>query len=415
MTPISSRGRRWAAVAGALVASALVASAVVAGTGTMATASREAPGHWVGTWGASPHPLTGDSFANQTLREIVHLSVGGNAVRVRVDNTFGDGPLTFSDVHVGLQDTGAAIVAGTDRALRFGGMPSITVAQGALAFSDPAPLAVPDQSNLTVSLFLPGASGQVTGHGDAAQTSFASTAGDHAGEAGATSFTTRFFDWAYLNAIDVRSTSAEGTVVTLGDSITNSATSGFEQNHRWPDILAGRLIKAGGDERLGVINGGIDGNQLLTFRADCCHGTSVAGLARIDRDIATETGVTHVIVLLGVNDIGFGVGPDALIAGFKQLAAQLHNKGIKLIGGTLTPFGGSFLDTPDRRATRDAVNQFIRTSDVFDGVADFDRAVRDPADPQRMLPADDSGDHLHPHDPGYLAMGNAINLRLLRS
>ncbi len=407
----SSSPRRWAAAGGVLTASALLASAFALGTGTSATA-RES-GRWVGTWGASPHALAGASFSNVTLREVVHLSVGGGAVRVRLDNTFGDGPLTFADAHVGIQDTGATVRAGTDRALRFGGATSVTVAQGALAFSDPAPLSVPDQSNLSISLFLPGASGQVTGHHDAMQTSFVSTAGDHAADATAAPFTTRIFDWAYLNAVDVRSTSAEGTVVALGDSITNSANSAFEQNHRWPDVLARRLLQAGGDQRLGVLNGGIDGNQLLTFRADCCTGTSVAGLARLDRDVATETGVTTVIVLLGVNDIGFSAGAPAFIAGFRQLVAQLHNRGIRVVGGTITPFGGSFIETPDRIATRDAVNQLIRTGRVFDGVADFDRAVRDPANPERMLPAFDSGDHLHPQDPGYLAMGNAINLRLL--
>jgi lysophospholipase L1-like esterase len=414
---MTSRARphsRWAVLVGALAVSALAASALVAGTSTMATA-REDGGRWVATWAANPHPLAGASFANTTLREIVHVSLGGTAVRVRLDNTYGDGPLTFSSAHVALQDTGAAIKPGTDRTLRFGGQTSVTVVQGALAFSDPVPLSVPDETNLSISLFLPGTSTAVTGHHDAIQTSYFSTAGDHSNEPGAASFTTRIFDWAYLNALDVRSTSAEGSIVALGDSITTSANAAFEQNHRYTDVLARRLIAAGGSERLAVVNGGIDGNQLTLFRADCCTGTSIAGLARLDRDVIGETGVTHVIVLLGVNDIGFGVGPATLIAGFRQFVTQLHNRGIRVIGGTITPFGGSFLDTPDRIATRDAVNAFIRTSRVFDGVADFDKAIRDPANPERMLPVNDSGDHLHPHDPGYLAMGNAVDLKLFRS
>jgi lysophospholipase L1-like esterase len=262
-----------------------------------------------------------------------------------------------------------------------------------------------------VSTFLPGAAQGITGHHDASQASFVSTAGDHAGDAGGAAYPTTISDWFFLNGVDVLSPSARGAVVALGDSITNGAVSSFNQNRRWPDFLARRLLASGA--RTGVLDQGIDGDQLLTFRADCCP-TAVAGLARLDRDVLAQTGVTHAIVLLGVNDIGFSAGAPALVAGLRQLETQLHARGIRVIGGTITPFAGSIIDTPDRRATRQAVNAFIRTSRVFDGVVDFDRAVRDPANPEQLLAAFDSGDHLHPHDPGYQAMGAAVNLALLR-
>jgi lysophospholipase L1-like esterase len=342
----------------------------------------------------------------------VHVSVGGGAIRVRLDNTYGDGPLTFADAHVGRAAAGGAIQAGSDRRLAFSGAPSVTVAQGAEAFSDPVRLDVPAQADLAISLFLPGSSAMVTGHHNAKQGSFASAPGDHAPELSGASFTTSIFDWYWLNGVDVFSESARGAVVAIGDSITNGAVSTFNANNRWPDFLARRLLGAPRDERRSVLNEGIDGAQLLTFRTDCCP-TQEAGLALLDRNVIAQTGVTHVIVLLGTNDLGFNVQAPAIIAGLQQLAAQAHAKGIAVIAGTVTPFHGFFKD-PAKDAQRDAVNQFVRTSRAFDGFVDFDRAVRDPANPESFLPAFDSGDGLHPNDAGDRAMANAIDLKLLR-
>jgi lysophospholipase L1-like esterase len=367
---------------------------------------------WIGTWGAAPQALGNNPFSNVTLRQIIHTSGAGRFVRVRLDNSFGDQPLTFSDVHIALQDSGAAVLAQSDRIVTFGGAISVTIAQGALAFSDPVDLAVPAQSNLAITFFLPGTVGQLTGHHDSNQVSYVSTSGNHSAETTSTSFTTPIFDWYWLNAVDVLGHSA-GTVVTLGDSITNGANSAFGQNRRWPDILAERLLADGNSERRSVINVGIDGAQLLTFRGDCCP-TAVAGLARLDRDVLAQAGVTHAIVLLGTNDIGFSRDATSLIAGFQQLIAQLHAKGVKVIGGSVTPFAGSIIDSPDREVTRQTLNQWIRSSKSFDGVADFDQAVRDPANQARLLPTFDSGDHLHPGDAGYQAMGNSIKLSLLQ-
>ncbi|HKX28582.1 MAG TPA: SGNH/GDSL hydrolase family protein [Blastocatellia bacterium] len=369
--------------------------------------------NWVGTWGSAPQALGANSLSNVTLRQIVHLSLGGRMVRIRLDNTYGDQPLTFSNVRVALQDNGAAVQAETDRAVTFGGAASVTVAQGGISISDPVALEVPNQGNLVVSMFLPGTIGQLTGHTSANQVSYLSTSGDHAGEPGGASFSTPFFDWYWLNGVDVLSSSTSGAIVAFGDSITNGSNSAFGQNHRWPDILADRLLAARGLQRRSVINKGIGGAQLLTYRGDCCP-TAAAGLARLDRDVIAQAGVTHVIVLLGVNDIGFSRDATSLIAGFRQLIAQLHAKGLVVVGGTVIPFAGSIVDSPDREATRQTLNQWIRTGREFDGVADFDQAVRDPANPARLLPAFDSGDHLHPGDAGHVAMGNVVRLSLFR-
>jgi len=410
---------RRAGVAGGLAA-ALLAAAVAAGGAMAAPAAPAGAGGWVGTWATGDQPLdhapippgfSPISFANATMREIVHVSVGGSALRVRLDNTYGDGPLTFADAHVGIAGSGAAIQAGSDRTLTFGGERTVTVAQGAQALSDPVTLSVPAQADLAISLFLPGSSAMVTGHHNAKQGSFVAT-GDHATDAAGDAFATSIFDWYWLNGVDVFSRSARGAVVAIGDSITNGAVSTFNGNNRWPDFLARRLLAAPASERRGVLNEGIDGAQLLTFRTDCCP-TQEAGLALLDRDVFTQAGVTHVIVLLGTNDLGFGVQATAIIAGLRQLAAQAHAHGLAVIGGTVPPFH-RFLNDPAKDAQRDALNQLIRTTRVFDGFVDFDLALRDPANPESMLPAFDSGDGLHPNDAGDQAMANAIDLRLLR-
>jgi lysophospholipase L1-like esterase len=411
---------------GVAVVGAMLAVVVGAGADGSPPAPQGFEG-WVGTWATGNQPLgaqpiseylvgqstpTPISLSNVTLREITHISAGGRAVRVRLDNTFGGGPLLISDLHLGVEGSGAAIQPGTDRALTFAGDPSVTVAQGAQAFSDPVRLDVGAQSNLAVSLFVPTNSALVTGHHNAKQAAFLSTAGDHAADPTATPYTSSPTDWFWLSGVDVLSQSTRGAVVAIGDSITNGAVSTFNGNNRWPDYLARRLLQT--EARRSVLNEGIDGAQLLTFRSDCCPAQEAA-LASLDREVIAQAGVTHVIVLLGTNDLGFGVPAPPIIAGLEQLAAQLHSKGIAVVGGTVTPFQGSVADPQNRNdAARDAVNQFVRTSDVFDGFVDFDRAVRDPANPERLLPAFDSGDHLHPNDAGDQAMGNAVRLELLR-
>lgn len=407
--PMMTRDRAlWSHGRMAMVRAGIVATMMWPGVSAHAA---PAPGAWVGSWAASPQPLEDPSltFENVTLRQIVHLSIGGRAVRIRLDNTFGDSAVSFADVHVALQDTDGAIRPGTDRVVRFGGDPAVTIAQGAQALSDPVELAVPAEANLAVSMYLP-AFALATGHHNAGQSSSVSTTGDHAADPTGAAYTPRLSDWFWLAGVDVANPAARGTVVALGDSITNGAFAPFNQNGRWPDVLARRLLVQRGQPR-GVINEGIDGAKLLLPR-DCC-GNSVPGLARLDRDVIVQAGVTHVLVLLGTNDIADGGDADAFIAGYRQMAAQIHARGLDVIGATIPPWGG-FDNNPQHEVMRQQVNLWLRTQHVLDGVVDFDRVLRDPADPTRMLPALDSGDHLHPGPPGYQAMGSSIDLALFR-
>lgn len=401
---------------GAVLVAMLAASVMAVASGGRVTASpspHDGGGGWVGTWAASPQALPGTPFSNVTLREIVHVSAGGSMLRVRLDNTFGDQPLTFADVRVARQASGGTLEPDTDQALTFGGSPSVTVAQGGQAFSDPVDLPVPPETNLAVSLYLPGTIGQATGHNNSSQESYVSTPGDHAPDPDASAYQTTIRNWYWLNGVDVYSASTRGSVVALGDSITNGARSTLNHNARWPDYLGARLLTAPSSERRSVLNEGIDGNNILTFRA-CC-GTSVAGLARLDRDVIAQTGVTHVIVLLGTNDIGFqNADAPSIIGGLRQLVIQLQARRLAVIGATVPPFGGSGYYSAHHEAARDAVNEWIRSGEAFEGIVDFDKAIRDPTDPQRMLPAYDSGDHLHPGDAGYHAMAGAVNLKLFR-
>jgi lysophospholipase L1-like esterase len=365
---------------------------------------------WVSSWAASPQPLADASLAfdHVTLRQIIHLTVGGGAVRIRLDNTFGDTAVTFADVHVAVNDAGGAVRAGSDRAVKFGGDASVTVAQGAQALSDPIELAVAPQADLAVSIYLPGAA-IATGHHNAGQSSYVSTDGDHAADPGGAAFTPRLSDWFWLGGVDVLAPEIGGAVVTLGDSITNGAFAPFNQNGRWPDVLARRLLARPRDQQRAVLNAGIDGNKLVLPR-DCC-GNSVPGLARLDRDVIIPAGVTHVLVLLGTNDIADGGSADAFIAGYRQLVAQLQARGLAVIGATIPPWGG-FDNTPAHEVERQKANHWLRTTPVLDGTVDFDRVLRDPTDPTRMRPELDSGDHLHPGPAGYVVMGNSIDLAL---
>ncbi|WP_081933783.1 SGNH/GDSL hydrolase family protein [Massilia sp. 9096] len=388
---------------------------------------------WVGTWGAGPGgpPLPANThvFTNQTVRLIVHTSVGGNRVRIRLSNEFGSTALTIGGAHVALRATGvgngANIQAGTDRPLTFSGRTSITVPPGAPVLSDPVDLEVAPLSDLAISLYLPGAVGATTIHGTASQTNYVSLAGDFTGAA-TFPLDRTILSWPFLTEVDVSGGQAGGStaIVTLGDSITDGTRSTPDTNNRWPDWLARRLQitldPVGGiNSRIGVVNRGISGNRLLTNPPE----GSLAGrsaLERFDRDVLATAGVRYMTVLVGINDIGnsSATAPltlDDLIAGYRQLIARAHAKGIAVYGATLTPFEGAGYYSADKEVIRQGVNNWIRSGDEFDGVIDFDRVTRDPSHPTRFLPAYDSGDHLHPNDLGYQAMGNAVPLELFRS
>lgn len=389
--------------------------------------------HWVGTWFAAstarvdPVAATAQSglhFDNQTLRQIVHISLGGPRVRVTLTNTFGTAPLAIGAAQVALRDKDATIVPQSNRVLTFGGATRATVPAGAILVSDPVDLVVRDGSDLAIDLYLPDSTAAmkspITTHPAAWQTNYVSASGNHAGVVAlpvqatteyrrgdglqcATSF--------FLSRVEVLAPQSAGAVVTIGDSITDGTGSTIDTNRRWPDYLARRL--AGASIRMGVLNAGIGGNRVLN------EGNGPSALARFDRDVIAQTGVTHVIVLEGINDIGQArqnpsPGAPELIAGHKQMIERAHARGLKSYGATLTPFEGAGAWTAEGEAKRQALNDWIRTSRMYDAVFDFDAVTRDPNRPTRLRASFDPGDHLHLNAAGYEAVANAIDLNLFR-
>jgi lysophospholipase L1-like esterase len=420
---------------------------------TIAQAKAPPARHWTGTWGAAPASgPQGDgveSFSEQTVRLIVHTSVGGTQVRIRLSNEFGSTPMRVGAAHIALRKSGADIVPGSDRVLSFGGQATVTLAPGAPAMSDPIDLDVPAMADLAVSLYLPEQVKATTVHAAAHQTSYVSPAGDFSGKDSFVPART-IGSWPFLTEVDVAGPAPAGVLLTFGDSITDGSVTTPDTNRRWPDLLARRLLAAGmtpappashekakartkgksaasgAPVRLGIVNRGIGGNRLLRDPSGW-PPFGKAGLARFDRDVLAVPGVRYVTVLIGINDIGHPAGsapaaeaPTAqeLIAGYRQLIARAHAQGVAIFGATMTPFEGTTFAgyyTPEKDAVREAVNQWMRSSGEFDAVLDFDRAVRDPEHPARLLPAYDSGDHLHPNDQGMQALANAVPLELFRT
>ncbi len=366
--------------------------------------------------------LANAGFNNQTVRNIVYTSVGGSGLRVRLSNTFGTAALRVGRVSVGVELTGAQLVPGTTHPVTFGGHASVTLPAGAEAVSDPVSLQVSPQENLAVSVYLPMATGPATYHLSGQQTNYVAS-GNHAGSVSAAAYTTTATSWYFLDGVDVMSASTPGTVVAFGDSITDGATAQVGANDRWPNFLARRLDAAYGANAPSVIDEGISGNRVLNDSA--CFG--VSALARFSRDVLSQTGVRDVILLEGINDIGFSQTPNTgcsvpntnvsagqIERGYLQIISAAHAHGLKIFGGTLTPFRGAAYWSPAAEAKREAVNNWIRTSGAFDGVIDFAKAVQSSFNPQYFNPAYNSGDNLHPNDAGYEAMGNAIDLALLQ-
>lgn len=378
----------------------------------MAPPAQAAPPRWVGTWAAAPSsavPGTDNGYPNFTIRNIVHVSAGGKEIRVRLSNAFGRTPVLFGQVTVARAagpDTPLA-VPGTVRTLTFGGSQAITAPAGADVVSDGVSLAVPADSDLLVSVYTPEPGGPVTHHNLTMQNSYFTREGNHTTDESALAFRERTTNWHYVSGVDVRSSTLRGSVVALGDSITDGANSTFGANLRWPDQLADRV-----NTRLGVLNAGISGNRLLLDGG----GAGVNALARLDRDVLAQSGVRTVIVFEGINDIQqtpHQTDPAKIIAALKQIAARSHDRGLRVVGATITPFKGWNSYTEELEQVRQSVNAFIRTSRDFDAVVDFDQVIRDPADPQRIRPDYDEGDHLHPGDKGFEAMAKAVKLATL--
>jgi lysophospholipase L1-like esterase len=399
---------------------ALAAALALPGAASLAqTADR-----WVATWGAAPAgpPPSAStmSLSNQTLRLIVHASVGGSRARIRISNEMGTVPLNIGAARIALRSSGAVTVAGTDRQLLFGGRASITIPAGAAALSDAASLNVPPFADLAVSLYLPGTARATTIHNAALQTSYVSTAGNRSALQ-SLPVSRSIATWPFLTEVDVSGAysglSATAAVAAFGDSITDGQASTANGNRRWPDMLARRLqLELGVAGNIGVANRGISANSLLTdYPTAMLAGRR--GLERFDRDVLATSGVRWVIVLIGINDIVYSNGSrpipvQNLIAGHQQLVSRARARGLRAIGATLTPFEGQAYYTAPRESVRRSFNDWLRSAGAYDAVVDFDLVLRDPARPTRLRAAYDSGDHLHPNNAGYQAMAQAVPLGL---
>jgi len=407
--------------------------------------------HWVGSWSAAvvvrpqpgspaaqasqpqqapqapqapaPPPIT---LSNQTLREVVHLSAGGARVRVVLTNVFGTGPLTIGAASIALHEKDAKIVAGSARSLTFDGRSSVTIPADAVMYSDAASLAVAPLKDVVIDLFLPDdlakSASPLTMHAGANQSNYISPAGNFAGAADLP-VSSKLPSWLFLAGVEVTAPRDVSAVVTFGDSITDGTRSTLDANARWPDELAKRLAMKNGNVRA-VLNSGIAANRVLGENDAPVFpfgfNAGVNALARFDRDVLVQTGVTHVIVLEGINDIGLAShnpSPSAedLIAAHQQLVERAHAHGLKIFGATLLPFEGAAYFSTEGEAKRQAFNNWLRKGADYDGVIDFDAVTRDPANPGKILARYDSGDHLHPNDAGYQAMGDAIDLKLFEA
>lgn len=387
---------------------------------TMLQAATTLREHWVGTWSAAPEAQensTGMPGASGTsFREIVHLSLGGTAIRIVLSNEFGREPLTIGPVHVAVSVSGNAIDPSTARQVSFGGKATATIPAGARMVSDPVAITVPALSNLAVSLFVPPQILHRTSvHPYSLQTNYTAD-GNAIGERtmGAPSRT----GWYFLRGVEVRAAENAAAVVALGDSITDGAASEWNRNERWPDILARRLQTDKSLSHLAVLNAGISGNRILRDG----EGDESA-LRRFDHDVLAQAGAKYLIVLEGINDIGHIVSatnddPSAsaedIVLGIKQIVIRAHAQDIKVIGATITPYWNCKYASPEGEQIRQTVNNWIRSSKELDGVADFDRIVRDPVEPKRLRQDYDSGDHLHPSPAGLRAMAMGIDLNLLK-
>ena len=384
----------------------------------------QAADFWVASWGAAPAgpPPSASTMtlSGQTLRLVVHASVAGSRVRIRISNEMGSTPLSIGAARIALRSSGAVTVAGTDRQLFFGGRSSVTIAAGAAVLSDGANFNVPPFSDLAVSLYLPGSVRVTTLHNVALQTSYVSTAGDRSALQSLPVSRT-IATWPFLSEVDVSGPysglSATAAVATLGDSITDGQGSGANTNQRWPDMLARRLqLELGVAGNIGVANRGIAANSLLKDYPEAMLAGQKA-LDRFDRDIAATSGVRWVIVLVGINDIVYSSGSNpipasSLIAGHQQLVAKARARGLRAVGATLAPFEGHLYYTAARENVRKSFNAWMRSSGTYDAVADFELALRDPARNTRLRAAYDSGDHLHPNSAGYQAMAQAVPLTI---
>lgn len=404
---------------------------------SLLSAEAQKEGQWVSTWSAAVHtPLSFPGlpptpvFDNQTVRMVVRSSIGGQRLRIRFSNVYGSSPLEIGAAHVALSDHDSLITAGSDHVVTFGGKPSVTVPIGAPVLSDPVEMKLAPFTEISISLYLPHSTPASTTHFWAQHDTYVSAPGDFTAQS-QIAHPTEKKSWYFLSDLEVWSDARTSAVVTLGDSITDGVGAKQGEYGDWPDLLAKRLDSSGDAPRLAVLNEGIGGNRILY------DGAGINALARFDRDVLAQPGVRGLILLEGINDIGWphmkfpqpkdGTAPkpgpfageivtaDDLIAGMRQIIDRAHEHRIRVFGATLTPYEGADYFSEDGEQVRQAVNRWIRSSGAFDGVIDFDAAVRDPSHPAQFRDGYHSGDHLHPSAIGYKAMADAVNLSLLQN
>jgi lysophospholipase L1-like esterase len=433
----SPRSKRLAAVLGgaALVLGVAAAVPAAASAGAAQKPAHPFRGGWVASWAASP--MAGStSFSNQTVRNIIYTSVGGSSLRVQLSNTFGSAPLHVGAVSVGVVLNGSQLLPGTSRTVTFGGKTPVTIPSGAQQVSDPLSFNVKPGTELAVSVYLPVATGGATNHSDAQQNNYTAS-GNHVSDAAPTAYTGTTGSWYFVDGLDVYSKSAHGTVVAFGDSITDGYLSLTGANARWPNYLARRLSAISGHRAPGIVDEGISGNRVLSDST--CYG--VSALSRFERDALSQPGVKTVILLEGINDIGFAGMPNSgcsdpnnsnvtaaqIEAGYKTLIGEAHAKGVRVYAGTLLPFMGSnsvyggYFGTAHGERLREQVNAWIRTTRAFDGVIDFAKIMAGPYNSQYINPIygansapASTGDALHPNDVGYEVMAEAVPLGFAR-
>lgn len=408
------------------------AGALLLALGLCSLGSAASAAEWLQTWGAAPLPPTPalgpfpatPAFENVTIRQVVRVSRGGRRVRIRFTNEYGTKPLLIGAARVALADEKGAIQPGSGRSLTFDGKPSVTIPAGAPFVSDPLDLPVGNLATLSISIYLPEATGACTCHATGMQYAFVSGTGDYTDKAFEPQQTIE--SRAFLSGVEVELARRARAVVVLGDSISDGIGSTFDANRRWPDLLAERL-NATAKPGWGVVNMGISGNRLLA------DGAGQNALARFDRDVLAVPGARVLVIFEGVNDLGFSYGhfegpleafknwtpaskvtAETLIAAYRQLIARAHAHGLRVLAATITPYQGAIYYSDEGEAIRQAVNAWIRTAREADGVLDFDQTIRDPAKPAQIRDGYHPGDHLHGTDAAYAAMAAAVDLSLLR-
>ncbi|MEU4391296.1 SGNH/GDSL hydrolase family protein [Kribbella sp. NPDC023855] len=432
---IPSTVRSAALAAAVTLAGSSLAYTGLAQTGSEAqTAEQGGRSEWVGSWSTGvvrPEAtgFTSTGLNNQSARYVVRPSVGGDKVRIRFSNIYGDRPVQIGAATVAKADTATPVQSDIDpatkRTLTFNGSPTAVMNKGAELLSDPVNLRVADLSTLVVSVFYPTATGPTSWHAQSLQQNFFGPGDLTNSTAGTDYITTRACCWTFLSGVDVKTEKSDGAIVVLGDSIADGLASTPNANNRWPDQLAERLVADHPRKVPGVLNVGLAGNRLLNDSSGPILGgpsgieqLGLNALARLNEDVYGQTDARVVITHLGVNDIWMnGATSEQIIAALRQINSQLREKGIRSLGATITPYGGFTTPggwTAEKEATRVAVNTWLRSQHEFDGLVDFDQAVRDPAAPEKLLPAYDGGDHIHLSDAGYQAMADAVPLHLVR-